>query len=81
MAGGSIADARGDDANDLAVHVQHRGAAVAGLNRHVHAQVGGGELFAILVEIPPGDEADGRADFALTGKADRQHRVGNTDGV
>ena len=81
VAGGSIADARGDDPDDIAVHVQNRGAAVAGLDGHVHAEVRGRKLFAVLVEVPAGDEADGGADFALTGKADRQHGVRNTDGV
>ena len=38
-------------------------------------------MLAVLVEIPPGDEADGGADFALAGKANYQYGVGNTDGV
>ena len=38
-------------------------------------------MLAALVEFPSGDEADGRADSALTGKSDCQHGVRSAKGV
>lgn len=79
MAGGAIADAGHQDADDLAGKVQYGRAALAALDGHVRPEVGRGKVFSQMLALTGGDHTQMRTHFVIFGKSNQDHGSGFGD--